>query len=353
MSIDSLQRKVESLNKEISALTKEQNRYLEDAQKAAEKVLKAKKQASTTKSKSTYNTKMREIERESKKQQDASGKANAKGKRILDKQKELQKVESQLAKEKAKRDNQIIRQTNTSINKLDVELDYQRGQQNIMMQEIQKLKEAKDKITILFIASNPMISVTTPQGVVNMPKLDLDFEAREIKEAITKSLNRDSIQFETRWAARTTDLFQAINETNPTIIHFSGHGSDDGGLVFQDNAGLPKVVKRETVIEMINASSDQVRLVVFNNCYSSAIADKVVEEVEAAIGMNTSIGDQAAIVFATQLYSSLGFGKNLEMAFKQAIIAIKLEGIDEAETPELFVNSSFNATDIVLVKNKW
>lgn len=352
MSVESLQKKVETLNKQISTLTKEQNRYLEDAQKAGEKVIKARKQASTTKSKSTYNTKMREIERESKKQQDSSGKANAKGKKILDKQKELQKVESQLAKEKAKRDSQIIRQTNTSISKLDVELDHQRGQQKIMMQEIQKLKDAKDKITILFIASNPLISVSTPQGNGYLPKLDLDVEAREIKEAITKSLNRDSILFETRWATRTTDLFQAINETNPTIIHFSGHGTEDGDLVFQDNAGLPKVVKRETVIEMINASSDQVRLVVFNNCYSSVIADEVVEEVEAAIGMNTSIGDQAAVVFATQLYSSLGFGKNLETAFKQAIVALKLEGIDEAETPELFVNSSFKATDIILVKNK-
>ena len=31
-------------------------------------------------------------------------------------------------------------------------------------------------------------------------KLDLDKEAREIKEAISKSLNRDSIDFQTRWA---------------------------------------------------------------------------------------------------------------------------------------------------------
>ena len=110
-----------------------------------------------------------------------------------------------------------------------------------MMQEIQKLKDAKDKITILFIASNPLISVSTPQGNDYLPKLDLDVEAREIKEAITKSLNRDSFLFETRWATRTTDLFQAINETNPTIIHFSGHGQKMGILFFKIMRGCLKL----------------------------------------------------------------------------------------------------------------
>ena len=81
-------------------------------------------------------------------------------------------------------------------------------------------------------------------------QLDLDKEAREIKEAISKSLNRDSIDFQTRWATRVQDLFQAINETNPTMIHFSGHGTTNGELVFQDNVDKPKKVSNEAIAEI-------------------------------------------------------------------------------------------------------
>ena len=165
------------------------------------------------------------------------------------------------------------------------------------------------------------------------------------------TLNIYSICFESRWATTTTDLFQYINEVNPTIIHFSGHGTENGELVFQDNNDNPKLVSREAITEMINASSDEVRLVVFNNCFSSVIAEGVVKNIESAIGMNISIGDDAAIQFASQLYSSIGFGLSLERAFNQAIISLKLEGIDEDKTPQLYTNENFNASDIYLVKN--
>ena len=42
----------------------------------------------------------------------------------------------------------------------------------------------------------------------------MEKEARAIHESIQKSLKRDSISFETRWAARVTDLIQFINEIN-------------------------------------------------------------------------------------------------------------------------------------------
>ena len=46
---------------------------------------------------------------------------------------------------------------------------------------------------------------------VQQQKLKLEKEAREIHESIQKSLKRDSISFETRWATRVTDLLQFIN----------------------------------------------------------------------------------------------------------------------------------------------
>ncbi len=178
----------------------------------------------------------------------------------------------------------------------------------------------------------------------------MDKETREIQEAITKSLNRDSIHFETRLAVRTSDLFQAINEVNPTIIHFSGHGTNTGELVLQDNTDKPKLVDIEAIVKMIEASTDNLRLVVFNNCFSSSFAENVSEIVEASIGMNDTISDEAAIIFASQLYSAIGFGNSLEKAFNQAKARLLLEGINEDLTPELYVNENFKSSDIFIVK---
>lgn len=44
-----------------------------------------------------------------------------------------------------------------------------------------------------------------------------------------------------------------------------------------------------------------------------------------SIGMNTSIGDDAARVFAAQFYSSIGFGLSIQKAFDQAKAALMLE----------------------------
>lgn len=67
---------------------------------------------------------------------------------------------------------------------------------------------------------------------------------------------------------------QFINEVNPTILHFSGHGTSDGKLVFQDNNDKPKLLSMDTLVELINASLDNLRLVVLNNCFSSIILKK-------------------------------------------------------------------------------
>ncbi len=199
----------------------------------------------------------------------------------------------------------------------------------------------KRKTTILFLASNPMTT----------DRLRLDAESRNIRERIQRSDYRDSIQFETRWAVRVSDILQAINETNPTIIHFSGHGCDTGELVFEYPDGSKRFVSPEAISQAISTASDTVKLVVFNACYSSVQAKAIVKYINYSIGMSTSIGDDAAGLFAAQFYSSVGFGRSLDVAFKQAIVALVLEDIREDQTPELYCKEGLLASDIVFVEN--
>ena len=335
---------------EISRLKTDRVKYVNIVSDCSKKILSATKQANSTKSTSTFKNKMNEIERENKKKSDAEKKITEYDKKITNKEKELLKEEKKLSKAKEDEYKQIERQRKMTMDSLSLDLSIQKEKHNKLIKEVDKLKEAKEKINILFIASNPDIEFVDDDGNTKQKqKLKLEKEAREIHESIQKSLKRDSISFETRWATRVTDLIQFINEVNPTILHFSGHGTSDGKLVFQDNNDKPKLLSMDALVELINASSDNLRLVVLNNCFSSIISEKIVDNIEASIGMNNSIGDQAAIVFSSQLYSSIGFGLSLEKAFQQAIVALKLYEISEEQTPQLYISEGIEANDIYLV----
>jgi len=205
------------------------------------------------------------------------------------------------------------------------------------LESIQKLPE---EINVLFLASNP----------IDQPQLRLDEEARSISEMIRKSKHRDSINFISCWAIRTIDVLQSLNEHNPSIVHFSGHGSANDEIVFQDSKGNAKFITKEAIVQAMMASSEGIRLVFFNTCYSHNQAEAVTEHVEAAIGMKTSIGDEAARIFSSQLYSSIGFGFSVKKAFEQAKALLMMENIDEDDTPELFVKDGVVAEELIIVK---
>ena len=263
---------------EISRLKTDRVRYVNIVSDCSKKILTATKQANSTKSTSTFKSRMNEIERENKKKTDAEKKISEFDKKISNKEKELLKEEQKLSKAKEDEYKQIEWQRKMAMDNLSLDLSIQKENQNKLIKEVDKLKETKEKISILFIASNPDIEFIDDDGnTVQQQKLKLEKEAREIHESIQKSLKRDSISFETRWATRVTDLLQFINEVNPTILHFSGHGTSDGKLVFQDNNDKPKLLSMDALVELINASSDNLRLVVLNNCFSSILSEKIVE----------------------------------------------------------------------------
>lgn len=349
--IDTYRNNIKRKKEEEIRLNNEKTKYLSDKANRSSKIVSAKQSISRTKSDSTIKSKIREIDRNEKEVQVIEKKIAEVDKKIVRKRKEIVDEEKKLQREEinVNRRNELEQKKNAE--RLNSKIQDIGSKQDFLQKEVNKLKESKKKIVILFLASNPKCKYRDENGdLKEKQKLDLDKEAREIKEAITKSLNRDSIDFQTRWATRVQDLFQAINETKPTIIHFSGHGTPNGELVFQDNSDNPKKVSNEAIAEMIAASSNEIRMIVFNNCFSSVQAEMIVDKVEATIGMNTTIGDDSAIKFASQLYSAIGFGQPLDKAYAQAKAMLMLENTQEQNTPELFVKEGFEAKDIIFVK---
>lgn len=195
---------------------------------------------------------------------------------------------------------------------------------------------------VLFLSANP----------IDTQQLRLDEEAREIEDMIRKSKHRESVKFISKWAVRPLDILQAINEYNPTIIHFSGHGSEDNELALENPDGTTKLTSKEAIVQSMATASDNIKLVFFNNCYSNEQAKSVINHVDFSIGMNDSIGDKAAIIFAAQFYSAIGFGKTIYNSFNQSKSALMLEGIPEENTPELYSKVEGTEESVILVKPK-
>jgi hypothetical protein len=205
---------------------------------------------------------------------------------------------------------------------------------------------------ILFLAANP----------VNSLPLRLGEELRDIEEGLKRSQHRDKFELLTKWAARPQDLQRAILDSNPHIVHFSGHGhgsedeplssqssrdlgtmpeaaSPTEGLVLEDESGQAKLVRAEALAGLFALFTDQVKCVLLNACYSAVQAEEIVQHIPYVIGMKRAIGDAAARMFAVGFYDALGAGRDIEFAFKSGCVAIQMAGIPEELTPVLMKRS--------------
>jgi len=347
MSIESYQREVQRHQEEIARLQQEKSR---EAAKAAEETRRgnsAAESAGRASSPSTMQWRLRDAQRH----QDAAARhqqkvadiewriAREQG-RLNDAQRRLVAAQDREGRRRMQEQELATREQERRMKAISGKLTHHDQLHKVALSALEKLQQLPERIVVLFLAANPL----------DQQQLRLDEEVRAIGEMIRKSEHRDVVRLESRWAVRPLDVLQAINECQPRIVHFSGHGSNQGEIVFQDNTGQAKLVSKEAIVQTMAAASGDIQLVFFNTCYSRGQAEAVVQHVAAAIGMNTSIGDEAARVFAAQFYSAIGFGLSIGRAFKQAKAALMLESIPEESSPELFVTVGLNVDDLVLVQ---
>ncbi len=183
---------------------------------------------------------------------------------------------------------------------------------------------------ILILSANP--KGTTP--------LRLGEEIREIKNGLQRAKRREQFIIESAEAVRYRDIRRAILDSEPQILHFSGHGGGEEGLVFEDETGHKKLVDAEALAELFELFSDQLECVVLNACYSEVQAIAIARNIDYVVGMNQAIGDEAAIEFAVGFYDAIGAEKSYEFAYRLGCNAIHLAGIPEALTPQFLSKSN-------------
>lgn len=178
--------------------------------------------------------------------------------------------------------------------------------------------------TILVLASSP----------TNEARLRLDTEMREIDEGLRRSQHRDKFTLRSKFAVRPDDLRRALLDFKPQIVHFCGHGSGENGLMLEDDAGLAQLVSTQALVNLCKRFAARgLECVVLNACYSEVQANAIAEHIDYVVGMNSTIGDDAAIKFAIGFYDELGAGYSYEDAYHGGCDAIALQGIPEENTP--------------------
>lgn len=182
------------------------------------------------------------------------------------------------------------------------------------------------KIKILFLAANP----------VDMKyRLRLDKEYKEIRKMLRVGKERDSFELVSEWAVTPNDLHEVLLTHEPHIIHFSGHGSKTEGIALEDESGNTFLLNKQAFANLLKTLKDNIRVVVLNACYAKDQAEALREIIDFTIGMNKTIGDQAAIVFAAHFYQALAFGRSVKIAYDLAKNQLDLIKIPGSDTPEL------------------
>ena len=219
------------------------------------------------------------------------------------------------------------------------------------------------KHTILFLAANPL----------STDRLALDREARAIQVELERSGFRDRFELVTRWAAEPLDLLRELRKLKPTVVHFSGHGSaagdrargsaagprrniesgpvdgePDQGLFFHGPDGQAQRVSTAALQDAFEAAGSSVKLVVLSACSSQPQAAALLSRVDCVVGMRGSIGDDAARSFAIGFYGGLGDRESVAAAYKQGCAAIRLQGLPDADLPQLQARPGVDPARLIL-----
>lgn len=202
---------------------------------------------------------------------------------------------------------------------------------------VHQADEQEESMSVLMLISNPLDNF-----------LNIDKEMKMIQSKIQSSPNRERFKINYSFYTQPQDLLQVINTFKPNILHFSGHGAEDGSLILISNKEDAIKFSVEKLKLVINCFPN-IHLVLLNSCYSSKIAQDIADICGFCIGMNDPISDDGAITFASHFYSSLGFGNSLSDSFNQGLTSLTIEGL-YSDKPQIFQKQGCDAQSFYITK---
>jgi hypothetical protein len=196
-----------------------------------------------------------------------------------------------------------------------------------------------------------LVMISSP---ADLPQLDVAGEWDRICGALSDLSARGLVSLTRLSHASLASLQRPLRHDQYHVFHFVGHGgfdeqSQDGALVLEDGEGRARLVTGQDLGVMLSGHHT-LRLAVLNSCEGargsvsdpfSGIAQSLVQQgIPAVVAMQFEISDQAAIIFAQELYAALADGSPVDAAVGECRRAIFAGGNDvEWATPVLYMRS--------------
>ncbi len=200
-------------------------------------------------------------------------------------------------------------------------------------------QDPASKTTLLFLGANPFKNLA----------LELEREVKEVSEGLKQFGKREAFDFRAKIHVTPADLQRMLlgSESAARFVHFAGNAVENhpdygSGVIFEDEQGNPRTVSGQ-VLAMIFRQFPGVECVFLNTCDSGPSALAIGQHVPYAIGMNSRIYDDSAIIFAVAFYEAVAGGNDVPFAFEFARTRLLMERYPEqASIPVLIVNGRCN-----------
>ena len=139
-------------------------------------------------------------------------------------------------------------------------------------------------LKLLFLSSSPN----------NRTNYNYEEEGRQLEEELSKPIYRNKIKVIREARVPIIRLMDLIRTHNPDILHFSGHGSENDRLEFEDSNGNSKEAEPELLSELFKEIGQRISLVSLIACYSKSQASKISQYVGCVIGTSNALPQNTA-----------------------------------------------------------
>jgi len=197
-----------------------------------------------------------------------------------------------------------------------------------------------------------LVVISSP---TDLSPLEVDHEKDKIQTALGGLVAKQLVKITFLEVATVAELQKTLRQAEFHIFHFIGHGDFDestheGLLAFENEDETADHVKAEQAGAVLS-NHLSLRLVVLNSCkggrtalanpFAGAAATFIQHGIPAAVAMQFSISDNAAVKFAGEFYAALAGGLPVDTAVTEARVGIFSEADNfEWGTPVLFLRSN-------------
>ena len=189
----------------------------------------------------------------------------------------------------------------------------------VLSQPTNEIMSSRNALRVLAICSRPLVDQTGEPIVL----LDIAEERRRIETGIRKSGDAAHVYF---LPEATTGAVKAALRDNWDVVHFTGHGTNDGRLLLEDGFGVAHLLSKQEMSQLF--SQQKAPLVLLSACHSETAARELYASgvpAVVAVDARVPIADLAAIIFAEHFYSGLARGWDVRRAFEDSQQTVALD----------------------------